>query len=388
MSNRISYKVFGIRVIEYIVAAFFKGFTILPGKKRRKNVGDTPKILLCRLDHIGDVIMTTVALRAIKEKYPNATVSILTSKACIPLFEGNPFVNQCYSFNWPWPYDTFNNRFTIKHVKCYYKLYKELKREKFDIMIECRGDIRIFFLFGVLLFIPVLAATTRTGGDFLLSHPADYNGTHHELERVADVLKVLDIPVNRMRGELCLFETDFKATNQIIQEITGMNSLSYAVISPTAAKRVKEWIPFRWKEVADYIYLKHNCLVFFAGTKADEPGIDNLIGTTNFGIYNFAGKTTLRQLAALLYGAKIIIGVDTGTLHMGACFDVPVVSLFGPTYPQEFRPYTPFGKVIDLDICFCDRDKHLKCSKPEGDVSFCMNAISVKSVCETIDQLM
>lgn len=346
------------------------------------------KVLVCRLDHIGDVVMTTPAFRALKEKFPDAGIYVLTNAAGAVLLEKNIFITGIYIFNWPWPYDAYNNRFTGKHIKGMYALIKEIRREKFDLFIDFRGDFRMLLVWGVLTRIPERLFYNRIGGEGLATISVSHSPALHELERVVLTLKALNTPVADLRAEVFLEEAESSTVRQYLSTFCGINNGDpYVVLSPFAAKRVKEWPAAHWKVIARHLRQHHHVTVLMLGTRQNFDEADQMIGHLD-GCYNICGKTSLREAAIILSGAKLIVGVDTGTLHLASCFDVPLITLFGPTHSGQYRPYSSFTDLIDLDICICNKDKHLTCNHMNDGYAYCMKEITPGVVMDRIDRLL
>jgi ADP-heptose:LPS heptosyltransferase len=359
---------------------------------RPKRVPNTqsPRILICRLDHIGDVVMTTPSVRAIKEKYPNSDIYLLINKASAGVFKNNPFISDCLYFNWPFPFDSSNNKFTYNHVKEYYKLYKKIKSFSFDIMIEFRGDLRMFFLFGFMPAIPIIVGSPRRGGEAFLTNSIFYDKSHHELERVEDILHGINIFVNKKRGDFFITNEDLTRSIQIQKEVLGNYELSkYLVICPFAAKNVKEWLPENWSAISYFVANNLSIQVFIVGTNANIEIAEFIVKNASHDqVFNLCGKTSIIELAAIMQRSEIVIGVDSGSLHIASCFDVPIISLFGPTRSHEFHPYTPYGTIIDMDVCVCNKDLHLYCNRKVNNIPYCMHSISNEIVSQKIIEIL
>jgi ADP-heptose:LPS heptosyltransferase len=355
-------------------------------KKRKKN--DQGKVfLLSRLDLIGDVLMTTCAIRAIKEEYPTAKIYLLISPACSKLVELNPFIDGIFYFEWPWPVLKPAIKLSIKHFADYYKLYRKLRAIKADIFIEFRGDIRIFFLFGYILGIPKRVSSLRMGGLSLLTDPIAYHKEHHELERVVDILSLLKIPVIRKRPEIFFSSNDSLLINNLLINYLGDEHSDYAILSPFSGKRIKEWQPEKWTAVGNYLFKRYQIPSFIIGQQNNKTAASYIAKSGGGRIFDITGETSLTQLAVLMSKSMMVLGVDSGPLHLASCFDIPILSLFGPTNQKEFRPFSPYTRVIDLGICVCDKNKHDSCFKSKNGFTLCMTEITNEIVCAEIDKV-
>lgn len=355
-------------------------------KKRKKN--EQGKVfLLSRLDLIGDVLMTTCSIRAIKEAYPAAKIYLLISPACSKIIELNPFIDGIFYFEWPWPVLKPAVKLSFKHFADYCKLYGKLRAIKADIFIEFRGDIRIFFLFGFLLGIPRRVSSLRMGGRSLLTDPVAYDKEHHELERVVDILSFLKIPVNRKRPEIFFSSNDLLKVNDLLANYLSNEQSDYAILSPFSGKRIKEWQPEHWTAVGNYLFENYQIPTFIIGQKNNKTAASYIAKSGAGSIIDLTGETSLTQLAVLMSKSTMVLGVDSGPLHLASCFDIPILSLFGPTNQKEFRPFSPYTKVIDLGICVCDKDKHDSCFKSKNGFTLCMTEITNEIVFSEIDKV-
>jgi ADP-heptose:LPS heptosyltransferase len=360
--------------------------SVLNGRNRLKTAPE--KILVCRLDHIGDIVMTTPAFRALKEKFPLAKLFVLTNEAGISILRENPYIDGFFSYNWPWPYDLRNNKFTWQHFRKLVKLAGEIRKMGFHIFIDFRGDVRMLLVWGVCSFIPVRVFYNRIGGKSLATHAADHKAGMHELERVNATLASMNLSKYYNRGEIHLVDEDYFQAEQKLKLINvSFGQQEYVVISPFAAKEIKEWQLLNWKKVIQHITDSYELDIYVIGTNDNYQDGENLAGNVQAG-FNLCGKTSLREVSAIISKARLVLGVDTGTLHIASCFDVPVVALFGPTDSNQYRPYGPFCEVIDLDICTCDKNKHLVCTNPKGTMPYCLSEISPQLVCNKADSLL
>jgi ADP-heptose:LPS heptosyltransferase len=119
----------------------------------------------------------------------------------------------------------------------------------------------------------------------------------------------------------------------------------YICIHPgtSAPASVRRWIASRYAGVADALVRQFRCAIVFTGTSADEPDIAEIRGHMTLGSVVLAGKTDLRSLMAVLAGARLLIGPDTGTMHVATALGTPVLMLMGSSNPADTGPYHPGG---------------------------------------------
>jgi len=363
---------------------FFPWFYIM--KKNR--IEQNQKVfLLSRLDLIGDVLMTTPAIRAIKEQYPDSKIFLLINKSCSDIVTENPFIDAVFYYSWPWPSRISKNHFSSIDIRGYFELFHQLRKINAAVFIEFRGDIRMIFLFGFLLGIPRRISSLRTGGRSFLTDYIIYDKDKHELERALQLLQPIHVLAARKRPEIFYLANHVKfADDLLINKLADIHA-KYAIIAPFSGKEIKEWVPEHWAKIADYLFENYKLRSFIVGSKNDMKAAMNILQSGNHGILNITGCTTLKQLSVLMSRSQLVLGVDSGSLHLASCFDIPIVALFGPTHQHEFKPYSPFAKMVDLNICSCNKDKHDICLDPKNGCAFCMREISCNHLYQVIDDI-
>jgi len=378
-------KIFISLLIEKMVYGLFFPWFYIMNKNR---TGQKQQVfLLSRLDLIGDVLMTTPAIRAIKEQYPDSKIVLLINKSCADIVMENPFIDAVFYYSWPWPSRISKNHFSSIDIPGYYRLFKQLRKINANTFIEFRGDIRMIFLFGFLLGIPRRISSLRTGGRSFLTDYVVYDKNKHELERALSLLQPIYVSVTKKRPEIYYSASHVKFADDLLNNKFSDIHTQYAIIAPFSGKEVKEWVPKRWAEMADYLFEKYKLRSFIVGSRNDMEEAANILHFANHGLINITGHTTLKQLSILMSRSKLVLGVDSGSLHLASCFDIPIIALFGPTHQNEFRPYSPFAKIVDLHICSCNKDKHDSCLKPKNGCAFCMNEITCNHLFEVIDDI-
>jgi heptosyltransferase-3 len=337
----------------------------LPAKLFRKETNlnniEPAKILLLRLDHIGDVIMTSPSFSLMRERFPAARILLLTNGAGKQLYQEDHRIDEVWVFNWPWGQQRIREKFSWSKIKELIEIILKLRRENIDVFVDFRGDLRFIFLFGVLTGARFRVSNSRSGKSSLLHHISDYDVSKHEVERSLDVLKVFGNLKGPVRPEIYLNNTEISDVKTLIEKVINAPLPGkLAVIGPYSSRDVKSWPSAYFVEVISYLREK-DFTVLIVGTAADQNHSEDLISGFNEGVFSFAGKTTVRELAAMVSVSSVVVGVDTGVLHLASCFDVPIIAIFGSTRSIEFRPYSPFAKIVESNTCICNQFLHLKC---------------------------
>lgn len=379
-------KGFALKMINALIGVLY-----LPGKLFSKKPDlstlEPEKILMLRLDHIGDVVMTSPAFSAVRERFPRSKILLLTDNVGQQLFGKDPRIDEVIVYNWPWVHQKKNNRFTAERIRELYRLINRIRREKIDLLIDYRGDLRFIALFGVIAGARIRISNSRCGNSELLHAISDYDVSRHEVERSLQVVECFGGMAKQIKPQVYLEEHEIPAIRQKLEELTGASfPAKLAVIAPYSSKDVKSWPTEYFREVISHLSAD-GFTVIIAGTKDDREDALGMISTLAGKVYSLAGETSIRELAALVSIATVIIGVDTGVLHIAACFDVPVVAIFGSTRSVEFRPYSPSARILETNTCQCNQFMHDTCDYPVEGYAKCLSQLKPSKVIEALEEI-
>jgi ADP-heptose:LPS heptosyltransferase len=151
------------------------------------------------------------------------------------------------------------------------------------------------------------------------------------------------------------------------------------VINPVARWKTKLWDEEKFARLADRLITERRAVVIFTGSPDDRAITERILGMMRENALNWAGETTLRELAALASLADLFITTDTGPMHLAAAAGARVVALFGPTAPWRTGPYGP-GHVVVRNGRACSPCFRRTCD----DGVRCMEEMTVEEVMEKI----
>lgn len=370
----------------FIEAACIPG-RLLARKKTLENINPR-NILLVRLDHIGDVVMTSPAFSIMRARFPQANIMLLTNSAGSNLYKDDTRFDQIHVFNWPWHQPKVEEGFSLEKLSELYKVIRNLRKQKIDIFVDFRGDLRFIFLFGVLTGAKFRMSNSRSGNSSLLDQISEFDVSRHEVERSAEVVGCFVQPNTVLRPTLYIHTKEIGTMRErLSNEVEISESDKIAIIGPYSSRDVKSWPPENFKQVIDHL-VSERYKIIVVGAPGDRNEAETLIRDFELNVYSFAGKTTVRELAVLVSLSSLVIGVDTGVLHLAACFDVPIIALFGSTRSIEFRPYSPFAVIVDSGCCTCNQFLHVKCDEPVCGYAKCMTQIKPLDVVLEIEKLV
>ncbi len=306
----------------------------------------TPKrILVVRLDRIGDVVLTTPVIQHLREAYPQACIAMMVRPVCRELLEGNPALNDVIDYDKDGAHHGWLS--TIRFAR-------GLRRYRFDTAIVVHPTRRSHWIVW-LVGIPRRIGYDRKDG-WLLTHRLPHRkqeGERHEAEYAMELLQVLGLASS---GPLRPFVPVASQRRQEVDQWLAQHGIAagqmLVAIHPSASCISKRWMPERFAQVADQLIETHNVhVVLIAGSGDDARNAEAVEGAMRHRPINVAGQLSLGELAALLSRCRLLISNDSGPVHVAAAVGTPVVALFGRAQPginaARWRPLGPRHIVLD-----------------------------------------
>ena len=291
------------------------------------------KILVLQLKRIGDLILTTPALYALRQHFPEAHITLAVEESCQDLLPGIPFVDQSLVFS---------------RKKSNAKLWRKLALASFDICLDFTGNDRTAF-YSVLSKSKERVAfqwvqKSRFRALFynrLVDSPVR---NHHTIDHYLDLLKGLGITPEPVPITLEIPEWATKKARQLLEaaDITG----DFFAIHPGTARIEKYWQPERWAEVIEYCKRELNIPCVITGGKEGFEQSQIAAIKSKCQCADLSGRVDLLTLAALAQRAKVVLSVDSAPMHLAAAFQTPQVALFGPTNPFHWHPRHPKAVLV------------------------------------------
>lgn len=342
------------------------------------------KILILRMDGLGDLVLSSAAIREIRRGFPNAEITLAVGSwneeiaNCIPYYD-NLIVHDCFLFS----FFRGNRKIRFKEEL---EFVKKLRRTKYDLGIDLRGDLLSIiplFLSGAKFR---FAKDTR-GGGFLLTHIVKWNRRciKHEKDKTLRYVEALGIPVANEDLELHIQKKNIEYVESYLWE-KGVKQFDLLVtIAPCALYYWRSWRPERFAQVALRIANDYKCKVVLVGTRGDRGILDEINELADCKTINSAGDLTLTQVVALIGHSAVFIGNDSGLTHIAAALKTPMIQLFGPGEPEKF------GYTGDKNILLMKTDcPYHPCTQQvcKYQERWCMDQISVDDVMGAFDKIV
>ena len=311
------------------------------------------RILIIKPSAIGDIVHALPVLNLLRLKWPTAKISWLVSSACASLLEGHPQIDELIHFDrrrfgkgWRKPaaaVDLF--RFAV-----------DLRQRKFDLAIDLQGLFRSGWLAKKThAKMRVGPAEARELGWMFYTHPIKTGWPEgHAVDRYLKIAEALGLGREPVKFVLASHESDRQAAAKLVPE-----GQRFAILLPGANWETKRWPPDKFAALVGPLK-ELGLTTYVAGASADSKLAAQIPGAIDL-----CGKTNLRQLVALMERAAIVIGNDTGPVHIAAALGRPMVAIYGPTKTEFTGPYGHFDSVVRLQIecspCFSRYCSHQSC---------------------------
>ena len=298
--------------------------------------GASPHILIVRLSAIGDVVMASGLIPALRARWPQARISWLTEPATVPLLRHNPQLHEVITWNraeWQTLWRDRQWRALSTVVRAF---RAGLRKRQFDLVLDAQGLLKSGLLAWMTGAPRRVGLLSREGSQWLMherigARPGDDARMSHEYRDLADALGA---PQGSFRLDLAVGdEARCTAAAALLQSgVAGR----FAVLAPFTTRPQKHWFEDRWGGLAQALMTEGLTPVLLGGP-ADAAAAARMAAASP-GLVNLAGRLPLDATVAAIAGSALLVGVYTGLTHMGTALGVPTVGLFGST-----RPYLDTG---------------------------------------------
>jgi len=330
------------------------------------------KILLIQTAFIGDVILITPLIRAIKEIYPDSLLDVMVIPQTADILENNPSINELVIF------DKRKNKF-ISFVNT----LRIIKKKKYDIAFSPHSSMTTALLM-YLSKIPTRVGFDRWQAKNLLTHKVPHPGGKHKTEKNLHLLSLFSDNKFSIQTELFPSEKMFKKASALLSDLK-MNTRKLIAVAPGSVWFTKKWPQEYYKILVKQLSENGYGIVFIGSP--DERKICEEISPEKNSI-NLAGELSLLESAAVIEKCDLMICNDSGALHLANAVKTDVIAFFGPTVKSiGYYPFRDNDYVfeIDIDCRPCSSHGGNKCPLEHFD---CMSLIKPDSVFLKVKELL
>ena len=331
------------------------------GRRREASPFDLTKlrrVLVVRLDKIGDVALSTSFLRELRRNVPDASITLVVSPAAHPLVTSCPYVDEVQTYDWR------ASRYfgPLHHLHALAKAGRDLWRRRFDLaIVPCWGID--YYLASFLAYFSGapwrLGYSERVTGakqhlnrgfDRLFTHVSSDDAVKHEVEHNLDLLRFIGCDIERDELELWIGEADEQFATALLRRRDVRSDDLLIALAPGAGSPKRQWPIERFGALATWLTEEFAAKVLIVGGPGEEPLGRELASTLDDRGIDVVGRTTIGQSAALLRQCQLFIGNDSGPMHVAAATGVPVIEISchprggSPQHDNSPKRFGPWGK--------------------------------------------
>jgi heptosyltransferase-2 len=295
-----------------------------------------PNILLVRFSAIGDILLLTPLLRALRRRHPDARITLVTRTPFLPLLAHNPHLNELIGWE----------PGTSLHA-----LGRRLREQRYSHQLDLHGSLRSQRLRWHTGGRWATYPKHRLARTILIRTRRDlYRDRRPVAERYFDAARELDVSPDGGSLELFLPRSALETAQAFLTARGIGGSRQLIAVAPGAAHFSKRWPPHHWIGLVRRLVEGGNDVVVLGGPSDRAIGVA-VAGAAEPHAASAAGEFDLLGSAALLKRSRALVSGDTGLMHLATSVGTPVVALFGPTVEQfGFFPYRAKAAVLQRDL--------------------------------------
>ncbi|MBM3249394.1 MAG: lipopolysaccharide heptosyltransferase II [Candidatus Omnitrophica bacterium] len=341
-----------------------------------KEATESFRLLVIKLSSLGDIILSTAAIRALREKYKSGyKITFLVGEESKEVLLRCPYIDELM---------VADLKERDRGLKALFKIGTALRKKNFDIVIDLQNNRKSHIL-SFLAYAPSRYGYDNKKFGFLLNHRIpDEKPLMDPVEHQFRILKMLGIGLANPHLELWPTEEECRFSDEMLsgewlasnQKIVGIN------ISASPRWMTKCWPRENLIRLCEELG-RRGIRIVLTGTQKDVTSAEYLTRQLkDIKLINACAKTTINQLACLIRRCNVYVSADSSPLHVAAAMDTPFVALFGPTDPRRHLPPVKDFTVIKKDL-ICS-----PCYKPRCRDAKCMGQITADEVLRAVEELL
>ncbi len=342
------------------------------------------KLLIVKLNAIGDVLFATPLVEACRQVWPDAQIDWLLGRHSEPILRGHPSLHQRIFYEGPWGGTGLASLLYYRHIML------TLRANRYDVVFCLHRN------FAAQLLCAGTRAPLRVGFQLGLSrrtmtHQVYFDDRIHETERYLNLLRALGHDVGNPGMRIGLTNESQVLAELLLQEVGPRRPLLGLLPgggrNPGTVMLIKRWPAERYGELARRLIGATKGTLLVMGSPDEQELCDEVTAAAGEGAYSLCGRTDLTMLAAILARCQVVVANDSGPLHIAAALGVPTVALFGPTDPRLVSPLGPQHRFLwqppECGPCYRPDNVNTRrdwdCTRP-NDTLRCLRDVGVEVV--------
>jgi ADP-heptose:LPS heptosyltransferase len=365
------------------------------------SLGDvTVRVLIARPDHLGDVLLTLPAATAFRAAFPGTYLAVLLSTSTADVARRCPDVDETLAL----PFPPLGTVFSAQDWDDVARAKANALRDHFDLAVLCRPDDPWCGTLVNLAEIPIRIGYAVPGMERFLTHAVQLREEHHAaiqslglMEEAARCLGLSAAGQRALRAAvLSRASVPFVPTQdeealvrRILAEVPSAGPRPI-VFQPGSGWPLKNWAPKRWGQLGIEIRRRYRVTPLVPGGPGEDLLVHTIVDSSEASCYGLAGRLSVGALAALYRRSSLVIGIDSGPLHLAAMVGTRVVGLYGPLPVEQWGPWSSPETYrltrVSLPCSPCDCIFDPPCGIPLHPP--CMEGITVHTVLAAASELL
>jgi ADP-heptose:LPS heptosyltransferase/glycosyltransferase involved in cell wall biosynthesis len=342
----------------------------LAGFRRAFAGGSRPgprSVLVVQLADLGDVILSSPFLRELRRHLPRARIALVVQPALVNIVERCPYVDEIVPYDWRTVADWMT---AFRGAPGWWRsslrlASRRLWRRRFDLAVSLRRNndpcqsaaLILMYASGAARRVAYIdrpndpKLRSPRFADRLITEGPFRGAPKHEVEYQGDILRFLGADAGNSRLETWIGPEDEEFARKVTAGTGGADDGPLVAVAPGARWSYRRWPTDRFTDIGAWLQHEFQARLLILAGASEKPLADRIAGGLDKDrTLNLAGRTTLRQMAAVLSLCRLFVGIDSGPMHLATAAGIPVVGLFGPGEYLRFRPWGKGHEVIRLGL--------------------------------------
>jgi len=354
---------------------WLKGSPLILDKNKIK------RILLIQLGEIGDVVVSLLCVRALKEHFPEAEVVVAVRAKARDLIDTCPWADDAISIEQP------RLKF-LAAIGYHLDFFRRLRDFRFDVVFDLRAGTRgavLARLSGAAIRVGFYSTKQTFWRHWVFTHlkPFMPDPNRHQSVYYLSLLAECGIYVSHRYPQIVLAAEHMRQARQLLAQHNVDPNQPLIALHPFALWRYKEWPLEKTAELARRLTAGTDRTVLVLGGPSERKRAQKVVERCNGRAINLAGETTLSVLAAVVKQCQLLIGMDSAIGHISAAVATPCITIFGPGKPGVWAPLGEHHRIVHMELP-CIHCNQKGCDGQGR--SLCLEQLTVEEVLSAIEQ--
>ena len=358
--------------------------SVIPDLTRPERAREVQKVLVIRLDAIGDLLLSEPALAVLRQRFPQARIDLVANPASAAVLRGNPNIDHLIGYRAPWHAAwrgaTVDWRLEAARL---WGVTLALRRERYNVGFELRGDLRDI-LFMAAATPNALVGSGVRGGRSLLDCDVSSSPLAHQVELAAAIASLGEDHAEIPRPHVYVTRVE-REEAEVLLHPERVTPIALHLGAGFASK----CLPIEQFALVVNALQQQDLTRRFVvvGGSEEKSLVEELRQGVATEIVDLTGGLSLLQTAAVLERCRLFIGNDSAPMHLAAAAGTPVVTFFGPSEPWKFHPYRVPYRLLEVDL-ECRPCDYVHCIWPEPLRYQCMTRQSAEAIVAAAEELL